>query len=84
MAKTGKRVITSTAMEIKIFLATWSFSLNRDPNDLLNCRSFQHSLLFIHIQIKSFLTFDQFFNFEITVDSHNFVLLNNSNYFLKK
>lgn len=37
MAKTGKRVITSTAMEIKIFLATWSFSLNRDPNDLLNC-----------------------------------------------
>jgi len=28
MAKTGKRVITSTAVEIKIFLATWSFSLN--------------------------------------------------------
>lgn len=47
---------------------------------------FQHLLLFIHIQMKSFFTFDQFFNFEIIADSHNFVLLeiHNGNYFLKK
>lgn len=45
---------------------------------------FQH-LPFRYIQMKSFFTFDQFFNFEIIADSHNFVLLeiHNGNYFLK-